>query len=153
MKNCSTIIIIIFFNSSLFAQHAHQKFIHQSVKNDKIKLSLNGIWLNKDTLLFNCTITNFSIIDYHPAWIRFSLRDKHKGKRTAYQETGIDPLRPIAAMTIAGHEQRQLSFAFTPFMIPKGKKLQLEMAEENGARSIRMAVPANKLLRARRQIN
>jgi hypothetical protein len=150
MKMYGTIIIIIFFNSSLIAQRNQSKFLHISATSDKIKLALDGIWLAADTLLFNCSITNTSVIDYHPAWIRFSLQDKHRNKRTAQQEIAVEPVRPVSALTVSGHEQRQLSFAFTPFMIPKRKKLKIEMAEENGARSIQLLVTARKLLRARR---
>jgi hypothetical protein len=149
MKSYTTIIIIIFFNSSLFAQTGTGKFFHQSAKNDRIKLSLDAIWLKNDTLLFSCTITNTSIIDYHPAWVRFSLRDKHRTKRTAEQELAMDPICPVSVMKVAGHERRQVAFAFTPFMIPKGKKLKVEMAEENGARSITLSINGKKLLRAK----
>ncbi len=51
-----------------------------------MKVILRGIYIKDHLMWFRIEIKNHSEVDYQPENVRFSVRDKHIGKRTAVQE-------------------------------------------------------------------
>jgi conjugative transposon TraN protein len=57
-----------------------------------IRLSVEGIYIHRDVLFCQLRLRNGSSIPYDVDFIRLSIRDRQGGKRTATQETEIQPV-------------------------------------------------------------
>jgi len=67
--------------------------------------------------------------------MRWKIIDKKVAKRTAIQETVIEPVRASHFVTkIQGRSSERTVFAMNKFTIPDGKKLVVELFEKNGGR-------------------
>ena len=66
-------------------------FLHIATRTEEMKLSLKSIYIKDGILWFNFLFRNQSLIDYHPDYIHFYIKDKRRAKRTAAQESTITP--------------------------------------------------------------
>lgn len=124
-------------------------FLHQSVREQKLRLSLRSIYLADGTMWYKLQCKNKSLIDYRPEYIRFFLQDKKRAKRTAVQETELQPLYASPVENIKGMQGNDLVFGFTPFTIPKTQELIIQMGEKNGGRSLTFRINNRIILKAR----
>jgi conjugative transposon TraN protein len=122
-------------------------FLHRKTNELEMKLILHGIFIKDHLMWFRIEIKNLSEIDYHAEYIRFSIKEKHSGKRTAVQENDLSPVWRTPVPTIAGQKTRSLVFAFPSFTIDKHKKLVIQIVEKNGCRFLNLEIPAKTLLK------
>ncbi len=107
-----------------------------------MKLILQGIYIHDHLLWFKLKLENSSDIDFESENIRFSVKDKHSGKRTAVQETDLSPLWRNPDQKVAGQSEQDFVFAFPSFTINKHKKLLIQISEKNGERQLILEIPA-----------
>jgi len=108
-----------------------------------------GIYIKDDVIYYQIRLINNSPIDYDIDLLRFYIKDKKKGKRTAVQENELKPLY-IAGNTshIKGNSQGVTVVALEKFTIPDAKYLAVEVMEKNGGRHLQMKVNNNKIIKA-----
>lgn len=92
---------------------------------------------------------NHSLVDYTPDYIRFFVKDRKRGKRTAVQEAEIAPLFADAAHTVKGVQSQKFVFAFQPITIPSTQELVVQIGERNGGRALVLHIGHRSLLKAR----
>ncbi|MBS1525304.1 MAG: conjugative transposon protein TraN [Bacteroidetes bacterium] len=127
----------------------HDGFLHCSVRADKIKVKLEGIYMNGGVMFYQFRVRNRSNLDYALNFSRFYVRDSKKIKRMAIQEYEIDPLYMPGNIIIKGQTQRVLVFAFKQFTIADDKKLAIEFYERNGDRNPALSIDGKELLKAK----
>ncbi len=80
---------------------------------------LKGIYVHKDLIFFHVSLTNNSNVPFDVDFVRFKIVDKKIAKRTARQETYIEPVRTLNALTrIVGKSTGRIVYAF-PKIDPK----------------------------------
>ena len=111
--------------------------------------AITGIYIKDKVIYYQLRLTNHSTIDYDIDFMRFYIRDKRKGKRTATQEIELKPLYVTGNTTIvkAGN-QNIVVFALEKFTLPDAKYLAIEINEKNGGRNLKMKVKNKKIMRA-----
>jgi conjugative transposon TraN protein len=125
-------------------------FLNVKVHEQRVSLLLEGIWLINNTMWFDLYLKNNTLITYTPDYIRFFIRDRKRGKRTAVQETEIIPLNKLTNDAIAGRQANMFGFAFTPFTMPATQELVVQVGEKNGGRSLVLRVSHRVVLKARK---
>lgn len=115
-----------------------------------IEFSLQGIFCHNDLLFFHTEIKNTSDIPFDVDFLVFKIVDKKVVKRTAIQETIIEPVRAYNYLTsIKGKESESTVFTFKKFTIPDKKQLVVELFEKNGGRHQRFVIKNGDLAKAR----
>lgn len=114
-----------------------------------VQFSLQGIYIKDDVIFYQLAIDNKSPIDYDVDLLRFYVKDKRIGKRTAVQEIPYTPLH------IAGNASKVKAFAnstivvaLEKFTIPDKKLLFVQLAEKNGGRHLQLRICNQTLLKA-----
>ena len=117
-------------------------------RGEGMELYLENITISGHILDFDFRLYNHSMICYTPDYIKFFLRDKHKAKRTALQETEIIPLNANMPGAVAGQGRKEFSFSFEQFTIPRHKQLICQVSEQNGGRLLLLRIGHRALLKA-----
>ncbi len=114
-----------------------------------IKAMVSGIYIKNEIMYYQLNIANNSPVDYDIDVLRFFIRDKKKGKRTAIQETDLKPLH-ISGNTsqVKANSSSSLVFALDKFTIPDAKYLTVQIMEKNGGRHLSMKVSNKKIMHA-----
>ena len=110
---------------------------------------VEGIYIKDDVIYYQIQLDNQSPIDYDIDLLRFYIRDKKKGKRTAIQETELKPLY-IAGNTskVKGNNHNIIVVSLEKFTIPDAKYLTIQIMEKNGGRHLLMKVSNKKIIEA-----
>lgn len=115
-----------------------------------VTLTLLGIWIHDDVLLFHFRLKNKSAIGYDVGQINFYIRDQKQSKRTAAQDLAMIPL------SINGPHDRvrkskadNFVVALPKFTIPNKKILFIVFKEEQGGRLLRLKIKNKHLMRAK----
>ena len=109
-----------------------------------IEVEVKGIYAMNDVQIANASNISFEI-DYR----RFIVADRKLAKRTAQQQTSVEPLRVCNDVEIVRARQRQrVVFALPKLTIPDDKVLLLEVVERNGARHQTVEITSKELLAA-----
>jgi conjugative transposon TraN protein len=124
-------------------------FLHQSTREQKMRLSLQSIYLANGSMWFNLHFKNKSLIDYKPEYVRFFLQDRKRGKRTAVQQTELTPSHVQPICNVKGRQGNDLVIGFPVFTIPRTKELIIQAGEQNGGRALTLRVPHSVVLKAR----
>jgi len=124
-------------------------FLHNSVKVEKLRVRVTGIYLKQGLMWLAFRVKNNSSVDYRPEFIRLSVQDRRKVKRMAVQEIALDPTFCGAPKVIPGNTTRKFAIGYLPFTLSKSKQLVLSMAEENGGREVTLMLKSKSILRAR----
>ena len=115
-----------------------------------IEFQLRGIFSHNGLLFLHAKIKNTSDIPFDIDFLVFKIVDKKVVKRTAIQETIIEPVRAYNYLTsVNGKETECTVFAFKKFTIPDRKQLVVELFEKNGGRHQRLVIKNRDLARAR----
>ncbi len=110
---------------------------------------INGIYIKQDVMYYQLSLENKSPIDYSIDLIRFYIRDKKKGKRTAIQEIDLKPLYIAGNISLVNAKGATvLVFALDKFTIPDGKYLAVQIMEKNGGRHLSMKVNNKQIMQA-----
>jgi conjugative transposon TraN protein len=111
--------------------------------------SVSGIYIKNGIMYFQVLLANHSPVDYDIDVLRFFIRDKKKGKRTAIQERDLTPLHIAGnTMQVKANSQSSMVFALNKFTIPDAKYLAVQIMEKNGGRHLSMKVSNKKIMRA-----
>lgn len=111
---------------------------------------LRGIYVHKDLLFLHVSLTNSSNVPFDVDFIRFRIVDKKVARRTAQQETIIEPVRAYSNLThIEGHSSGHMVYAFGKITIPDDKFLEVEIYEKDGSRHQRFHIENADLVDAR----
>ena len=111
---------------------------------------LRGIYVHRDLLFLHISLANASNVPFDVDFIRFRIVDKKVAKRTAQQETTIEPVRTYSALTrIEGQNSRHMVYAFGKITIPDDKYLEVEIYEKEGSRHQRFHIENADLVAAR----
>ena len=111
---------------------------------------LRGIYVHRDLLLLHISLANASNVPFDVDFIRFRIVDKKVAKRTAQQETTIEPVRTYSALTrIEGQSSGRMVYAFGKITIPDDKFLEVEIYEKDGSRHQRFHIENADLVAAR----
>lgn len=111
---------------------------------------LRGIYVHRDLLFLHVSLANASNVPFDVDFIRFRIVDKKVAKRTAQQETTIEPVRTYSALTrIEGQSSGHMVYAFGKITIPDDKYLEVEIYEKDGSRHQRFHIENADLVAAR----
>jgi conjugative transposon TraN protein len=110
---------------------------------------VTGIYSKGNTMFYQLRLKNRSPIDYDMDFIRFYIRDRRTGRRTAVQETELTPLyRAGSQEQVKARETTALVFAFDRFTIPDAKICCIEIHEKNGGRHLLLRVRNRRIIKA-----
>jgi conjugative transposon TraN protein len=144
----------VMFDDAVLADVANQvakgpSFLRKAKKNLGINLSMNSIYVYEKTIWFSLTISNESLIEYDPAFIRFFIQDKKRSKRTAVQTREINPIFITKSPHAVGEESASVIVGFPVFTLPNNQQLVIRMAEKDGGRNMELRIKPRTLLKAR----
>lgn len=110
-------------------------------KSSKAEISLYNILVHDNLLLYKIEISNSSVLKYGIDNLRFFVRDRKNPKRTAIQETEIEPLHILGETnSVAAHSSNAFVVALPKMTIPDKKYLAVQVQEKNGGRHLRLKV-------------
>jgi conjugative transposon TraN protein len=114
-----------------------------------IEVMITGIYIKDDVIYYQLRLNNYGPIDYDIDLLKFYIRDKKKGKRTAIQETELSPLY-VAGNTkkVKANSSNMIIVALKKFTIPDAKYLAVQIIEKNGGRHLLLKVHNNKIVKA-----
>lgn len=135
------------FGEAVFGQVAcviagQRPFLHTRVHAQRMGLWLQGIWMARGAMWFDLGLYNHSMVRYNIDYVRFFIRDKKTGKRTAVQQKEVAPLY--------SKQGNRLVYCFAPFTISPKQELVIQVAEKNGGRALVLHVGHKVLLKARK---
>lgn len=115
----------------------------------RIKVQVSGIYIKENVVYYQVQLINDSPIDYDIELLRFYIRDKRKGKRTAAQDNELKPLYVSGNTSIMRARSRNtIVVALEKFTVPDAKYLAVQIVEKNGGRHLLMRVNNRKITRA-----
>ena len=99
-----------------------------------VQFLVKGIYSHNGLFYFHTQVKNSSNVPFDTDFIRFKIVDKKVAKRTAIQETVIDPVRSYNEILVIGGKSTVRTVYIVPqFTIPDDKILVIELVEKNGA--------------------
>jgi conjugative transposon TraN protein len=115
-----------------------------------LQIAISGIYILDQHFFLQLEAENKSPIGYDIDFLRFSVKDGNKAKRTAAQEVIQNPLF-IAGNTkeIKAFSKTVMVVALEKFTIPDAKYFSVEMGEKNGGRQLELKIKNKHLLKAR----
>lgn len=132
-------------------QSDKKEIINIGSKSLGIQFYLKGIYIQNDILYFYTEVKNTSNVSFDVDFIRWKIVDKKVAKRTAIQETVIEPIRAFnLVMKIQGRTSERTVFAINKFTIPDDKRLIVEIFEKNGGRHQSFVVENNDIIKSRK---
>ncbi|MBL0744868.1 conjugative transposon protein TraN [Chryseolinea lacunae] len=116
----------------------------------QMKLALQGIYIQDNTLFYHLRVTNGSNIPFHTDMLRFYIRDKQNVKRTASQEVAQEPIYHTGKVDVfAGKSSEDIVFAIPKCTLPDAKVFIIELMEKNGGRHLQLQVRNRSLIKAK----
>ena len=141
---------VITGDGSFFSFNVVYKEEHIGCRQFGMQALLKGIYVHKDLIFFHVSLTNNSNVPFDVDFVRFKIVDKKIAKRTARQETYIEPVRTLNALTrIVGKSTGRIVYAFPKIVIPDDKLLEVEIYEKGGGRHQRFYMENSDLVDAR----
>ena len=114
-----------------------------------IDAAVIGTYIKDDIVFFQLRIKNNSPINYGIEVLRFYIRDKKKGKRTAVQENELKPLHVSGNIAqVKSFNQNVIVVALDKFTIPDKKFMGIQIMERNGGRHLMMKLNNKDILKA-----
>ena len=114
-----------------------------------ISLVVNGIYIKDDVLYCQLVIRNESPINYDVKFLRFFIADKKQNKRTAIQETELQPVYSVGNnKVIKANNQTVAVIALQKFTLPDGRYFGIQLKEKDGGRHILVKIGNHKLMQA-----
>ena len=114
-----------------------------------IDAAVIGTYIKDDIIYYQLRIKNNSPINYGIEVLRFYIRDKKKGKRTAVQENELKPLYVSGNIAqVKSFNQNVIVVALDKFTIPDKKFMGIQVMERNGGRHLMMKLHNKDILRA-----
>lgn len=115
-----------------------------------IQVLLQGVYIHAGVMYLHTSISNFTNIPFDIDFVRLKVVDKKVPRRTAVQETIIQPLRVYRDVTVvAPHTTVRNVYALRKLTIPDDKQLTMEIYERDGGRHQSFGIENDELIRAR----
>lgn len=114
-----------------------------------MEMRLDGIFILNDVLFFRYRLKNNTQIGYDGATPRFYIRDRKRAKRTAVQDTEVEPIIIYNIGDPEKPEGQLIIAAFKKFTIADSKNFVTEFDELGGDRGLDCKINQKKLLLAR----
>lgn len=114
-----------------------------------MELSLDGIFVKEDVLFFRYTLKNSTKIGYDSMVPRFYIKDKKRAKRTAVQQTSVEPVYINNYGKPEDESGQSIIVAFPKFTIAESKYFISEIMEQGGDRNLETKIDQKKLLKAK----
>lgn len=115
-----------------------------------IQALLKGVYIHKDLMYFHVELRNTTNVSYDIDYIRFKIVDKKVARRTAVQETYVNPVRLYCEQhTVGAKGMFRNVFVFEKMTLPDDKVLLVEITERGGGRHLSFEVGNNVLMGAR----
>lgn len=100
-----------------------------------VQLLLKGIYVEGDLYYFHTSLRNRSAVAFDIDRIRFRIADRKVARRTAVQETFVEPVRTYSAVVAAAAGETVANvYVFRKFTIPDDKVFIVDVFEKNGGR-------------------
>lgn len=114
-----------------------------------ITTKVTGIYIKDNIIYYQLRLSNQSPINYDIDLLRFYIKDKKKGKRTAMQENQIIPVYVAGNInSVKAFSNHVVVIALEKFTIPDAKFLVIQLMEKNGGRHLKMEVKNKDILKA-----
>ena len=127
----------------------HERLFGLHDTHDKMHVLLKGLYVQNDVFYFQLQLYNASNVSYDIDAVHFAVKDRKKPKRTAIQETGLQPLYATGSQqTIGANTKLVMVIALPKFTLPDGKYLSIHVIEKNGGRDLNLRVKDRELVRA-----
>jgi conjugative transposon TraN protein len=123
-------------------------FLNSSVRSERMRLQVQGIYLKDSLLWFIIRIRNAAQVPYDPEYTRLFIQDRTKAKRTAIQQVVMETIYAGVPDRISGRSSATFALGFQLFTVSQDKQLWLEVAERGGGRLLKLAIGYKTLLRA-----
>jgi hypothetical protein len=107
-----------------------EPFLHRSVSNGKVSLTLKGVYRHNGLLWFYLTVKNGSTFPYSPQYVHLDIRQGRHLKRMAVQEVPIDLVYNRLPPVVEGGEELTVLTAIKPFVLEKDKRLVMQIGEK-----------------------
>lgn len=115
-----------------------------------IEVLLRGVYVHGDLFYLHVSMRNRSKVAFDIDYIRFKICDRKTARRTAVQETFVNPVRVFdEIMRVDAEAMIRNVFVFRKFTIPDDKVLVMEVYERNGGRHQRLEIENSRLVGAR----
>ena len=115
-----------------------------------IEVLLRGVYVHGDLFYLHVSMRNRSKVAFDIDYIRFKSCDRKTARRTAVQETFVNPVRVFdEIMRVDAEAMIRNVFVFRKFTIPDDKVLVMEVYERNGGRHQRFEIENSRLVGAR----
>ena len=115
-----------------------------------IEVLLRGVYVHGDLFYLHVSMRNRSKVAFDIDYIRFKICDRKTARRTAVQETFVNPVRVFdEIMRVDAQGMIRNVFVFRKFTIPDDKVLVMEVYERNGGRHQRLEIENSRLVGAR----
>lgn len=123
---------------------------HLGCKRFDLQFVVKGIYAHNGLYYFHAQTRNSSTVAFNTDFIRFKIMDKKVAKRTAIQETLVNPVRSFnEIIVIEGETTIRTVYAIPQFTIPDDKILEIELVEKNGGRHQTIRVENSDLVNAK----
>lgn len=123
---------------------------HLGCKRFGVQFLVKGIYSHNGLFYFHTQTKNSSNVLFDTDFIRFKIVDKKVAKRTAIQETVIDPVRSYnEILVIGGKNTVRTVYTVPQFTIPDDKVLVIELVEKNGGRHQTIRVKNSDIVAAK----
>lgn len=115
-----------------------------------IEVLLRGVYVHGNLFYLHVSMRNRSKVAFDIDYIRFKICDRKTARRTAVQETFVNPVRVFdEIMRVDAEGMIRNVFVFRKFTIPDDKVLVMEVYERNGGRHQRFEIENSRLVGAR----
>lgn len=115
-----------------------------------IEVLLRGVYVHGDLFYLHVSMRNRSKVAFDIDYIRFKICDRKTARRTAVQETFVNPVRVFdEIMRVDAEAMIRNVFVFRKLTIPDDKVLVIEVYERNGGRHQRFEIENSRLVGAR----
>ena len=123
---------------------------HLGCKRFGVQFLVKGIYSHNGLFYIHTQTKNSSNVPFDTDFIRFKIVDKKVAKRTAIQETVIDPVRSYnEILVIGGKSTVRTVYTVPQFTIPDDKILVIELVEKNGGRHQTIRVENSDIVAAK----
>jgi conjugative transposon TraN protein len=123
---------------------------HLGCKRFGVQFLVKGIYAHNGLFYFHTQTKNSSNVAFNVDFIRFKIIDKKVAKRTAIQETLVNPVRSFnEIIVIDGETTIRTVYAIPQFTIPDDKILEIELVEKNGGRHQTIRVENSDIVNAK----
>lgn len=115
-----------------------------------VQALLKGVYIHNDLLYFHLALRNTTNVSFDIDYIRFKVVDKKVARRTAVQETYVNPVRVFSEQnTVEAKGALRNVYVFEKMTLPDDKVLTVEIMERGGGRHQSFDIDNNCLTGAR----